>query len=164
MIIAIVGIVFGILVMTYSEIDTVTREATWDSIVDQDKNFTQNTWDYKFVNSTWTSFNNTLASVTGVVISNATFTGVVDTDYELNLTTSKYEFTSFAYGGRFVNNSTYYIDYSADSDGTASINKVSANTYKGFNLGSIAPIVLAAGLIISIVIGFAGIVLGKRGE
>jgi len=42
----------------------------------------------------------------------------------------------------------------------ASITKVSANIYKGFDLGSIAPIVLAAGLIITIVIGFAGMVMG----
>jgi hypothetical protein len=43
----------------------------------------------------------------------------------------------------------------------ASIAKVNANIYKGFDLGSIAPIVLAAGLIITIVIGFAGLVMGQ---
>ena len=42
----------------------------------------------------------------------------------------------------------------------ASIAKINANIYKGFDLGSIAPIVLAAGLIITIVIGFAGLVMG----
>jgi len=41
-----------------------------------------------------------------------------------------------------------------------SITTINANVYSGFNLGAIAPIVLAAGLIITIVIGFAGMVMG----
>lgn len=39
------------------------------------------------------------------------------------------------------------------------IDKINANVYKGFDLASISPIVLAAGLIITIVIGFAGMVM-----
>jgi len=48
------------------------------------------------------------------------------------------------------------------SAANASITKINANIYKGFDLGSIAPIVLAAGLIITIVIGFAGMVMGNQ--
>jgi len=58
-----------------------------------------------------------------------------------------------------------YSNIESNIEGTsdaanASITKINDNVYKGFNLGSIAPIVLAAGLIITIVIGFAGMVMG----
>jgi hypothetical protein len=49
-----------------------------------------------------------------------------------------------------------------DDASNATISQVNTNVYKGFNLGSIAPIVLAAGLIITIVIGFAGMVMGGQ--
>lgn len=47
-----------------------------------------------------------------------------------------------------------------DNTSNATIDTITNNVYKGFNLGSIAPIVLAAGLIITIVAGFAGMVMG----
>ena len=47
----------------------------------------------------------------------------------------------------------------------ASIAKISTNVYKGFNLGSIAPIVLAASLVITIVLGMVGAMyVGGRSE
>jgi hypothetical protein len=53
------------------------------------------------------------------------------------------------------------VTYDYQTDGTASVRKIDTNTYKGFDLGSIAPIVLAAGLIISIVVGF-GVMMFRR--
>jgi len=52
-----------------------------------------------------------------------------------------------------------------NADANTSIAKVKSNVYKGFNLGAISPLIMAAGLVITIVLGMLGsLYMGGRSE
>jgi len=51
---------------------------------------------------------------------------------------------------------TYSVSYTAEGLGVTSAEKVASNMYKGYDLASIAPLIMGATLVISIVLGMLG--------
>jgi len=152
MILAMLGIVLGIVVMVYAEIDPIILDAASYEAVDE-----STTWN--FTDSIFHTVDNTMAAEPHVTISNTTNTLTEDTEYIVHIANSTIEASS----SLMLNNSAYDIDYSYQGDAYSSAETVSSNVYKGFNMASISPLVMAAGLIISIVLTMLGAMyLGGR--
>jgi len=157
MIIAIVGIIFGIMTMVYSNVSSVVIPTTFDSS-SESFNDTGSTTD-------WTVLSNTIASEDGVTAYSITAANSTETFYngiDFNTTISNNSVLISNKAGSMLRNVSYTFSYSSEGLGTNSARTLDSNQYKGFDLGSIAPIVLAAGLIISIVVGFAAMTMGRR--
>lgn len=56
----------------------------------------------------------------------------------------------------------YTVTYDGAGDGYTSVQGVNANVYKGFDLGSIAPLIMGATLVISIVLGMVGAFMYRK--
>lgn len=56
----------------------------------------------------------------------------------------------------------YIVTYTGQSTGYASVEGVNENVYKGFDLGSIAPLIMGASLVITIVMGMAGAFMMRK--
>jgi len=159
MVIAIVGITIGILIMTYSSISDSVTPATYDSYGESINDSSA----IATVGEAQT-LTKTIGSIDGVtpysmVVTNSSKTFVLGTDYNVSISGNSIN-VSGAQSGKMDKNLSYGVTYDYVGDGSTTLAKIDANVYKGFDLGSIAPIVLAAGLIITIVIGFAGLVMG----
>jgi hypothetical protein len=155
-ILAIVAIVMGIMIMTYSNISQAVLPSTF-------KSTTQVIEDKTNIGVlTWVTLTQTIGSTDGLtpysltVTKNGTSTLVLGTGYNITIANNT---INPAPGNK---NASLSITYGSQQGGTTSFNKVDTNMYRGFDLGSIAPIVLAAGLVISVVIGFAAMTLGRR--
>jgi len=159
-IIAVIGITIGILLMSYSSISQNVRPATFKTATNENFSLVTTTPE-----SSWQALAHTVgASATdptlpySLTLKNSTQTFVRGTDYNVTVANSSLQVRD-PLNGTILN-----VTYDYEGAGTASLDQIDSNTYKGFDLTSIAPIVLAAGLIITIVIGFAGMVMGGGRE
>lgn len=145
MVLMMLGIVLGIVVMVYAELDPIIIDASADEMVGETMNWS--------TPDSWNVTTNTLARTPRVSVYNASYTGVETTDFVVAFANSSIQLVS---GGGLTNESEYSVDYDYQGTAYASAEKVNANVYKGFNLASISPLVMAAGLIISIVLTMLG--------
>lgn len=152
-VLAVVAMVLGIMVMVFAEMEPSFLDSASSSIADE-------TWNSSAPQGTAVTLTYTLAQTPNVVISNASGTFTETTDYVVYVGNSSLATVS---GGGMANNLEYDVDYSYQDEGYITMNKVNTNVYKGFNLSSIAPIVLAAALVITIVLGMvAAMYVGRR--
>ncbi len=154
--ITIVAIVFGMMVMVYSNISSQILPNTFDT-KSEAFNDTGATTD-------WTVLSETIASEDGSTAYSIQAKNNSETFYDgidFNTTISNNSVLISNKAGSMLRNVSYTFDYSYEGAGTESARKIDSNEYKGFDLGSIAPIVLAAGLIITIVIGFGAMVFRR---
>lgn len=152
MVLAMLGIILGIVVMVYAEMDPIILDASSTEVTAEAVNWTAvNTWNV-------TTF--TMAQLPHVSVYNATYTGIENTDFNVSVANSSIQLVN---GGTLDNATEYSVDYSYQGEAYISAGKVSSNVYKGFNMASISPLVMAAGLVISIVLGMLGsMYLGGR--
>ena len=150
---AVVAVVLGLMVMVFAEMEPNFMDSASSSIADE-------TWNSSAPQGTAVALTYTLAQTPNVVISNASGTFTETTDYVVYVGNSS---LATVVGGGMANNLEYDVDYSYQGESYVTMGKVNTNVYKGFNLSSIAPIVLAAALIITIVLGMAAAMyVGKR--
>lgn len=153
-ILAIVAIVLGVMIMTYSNITDAVRPSTFKSYTET-MNDTSAQASLTYNATYYPIGTDDDLTAYSMVITNATKTLVLNTDYFVFVGNSTVRFSADD------KNKSNTLVYDSKQGGTTSLDKIDTSMYKGFDLGSIAPIVLAAGLIISVVIGFA-VMVGKR--
>ena len=153
-----VALVLGIVVMVYAPIQQSTLEGTFRTSTNTTFNDTS-----AQATVTWLYLGNTIASsndATAYSISVVNSTSVTLTqgqDYNVTVANSTVSIKASA----AQKNKTMAITYSYEPTASATQRTLATNQYSGFSLGALTPIVLAAGLIISVIIGFA---YGLRGK
>jgi len=154
----IVALMFGIMVMVYSPIQKSTLEGTFRTSVN-------NTWNDTTAQATvtWLSLGNTLASSNDAtaysitVVNSTSVTLTQGQDYNVTVSNS----TMAVKASAAQKNKTMTVTYSYEPTGSTTQRTLATNQYSGFNLGALTPIVLAAGLIITVILTFAVTVRGK---
>lgn len=152
----VLAVVFGIVIMIYANTSPTILAGSFHTA-------TAESFNNSGPPNTWTALANTIGSTGGttaysISIYNATETLVQGTDYNVTVANSSVLIIPAK------RNLTYSATYAWEDSGASTVRSVNSNTYQGFNIGSVIPIVIAASLIITIVLGFAGMILGRRGE
>ena len=152
--IGVVAVLFGVMVMINAEIETSVMDSADLRICHEDWNSS--------VAGTWVGVTYGMTPYPEVNVFNATTTFTEGSDFEVRTSDSTIRTIN---GTTMLVNASFQIDYNSVTPGYESAAKIEANIYKGFNLGSIAPIVMAAALVITIVLGLVGAMyVGRREE
>lgn len=146
----VVGVIIIVMVMIFSNIEPSVLDSAADSATDE-------TWNCSTLGS-HVATTYTFARTPGVVITNTTVTFTETTDYIVNANST----IQSVIGGTMLVDTEYDLDYNYQGAGYNSVEVTSGNVYTGFDLQSIAPIVLAASLIIGIIMLLAGGVMMSR--
>lgn len=148
----IVGIIFGIMVMIFASLDPIILDSSASVITET---FTTG------ASPAYVTLNYTMVEDHRVVLYNSTATFVDGTDYNVSWANS-----SIRIGDPNIrdmeNSSVYDIQYRYQGDGYSSVATVNANVYKGFDLGSIAPLIMGATLVITIVLSMVGAFMYRK--
>jgi len=160
-IVALVGIMLGLMVMVYAPTSDATLKGTFRTTTNSTFNDTSATGS----TGVWIIVSPALASadsstVYSITMNNATETFVLGTDFNASYSNSSVQISHTAGGP--LKNTTNTIVYSSEGTGVTTQRSVTTNMFSGFNMSAIAPIVLAAGLIITIVVMFTGMVLSGK--
>ena len=138
----IAGIIFALMIMIYANVQPELQENSCKPIVGE----------------SWTApANNSSLAVTYTMCATPAFTisgsAVVATDYTVHSANSS---IVNLYTDGLIEGTVYSVSYLSEGTGYTSANKISTNMYKGFDLGSIAPLIMGASLVITIVLGMVG--------
>ena len=146
----VVGIVIIVMVMIFSNIEPSVLDSAATVATDE-------TWNCSTIGS-FVAPTYSFARTPGVEITNSTVTFTETTDYIVYSNNT----IQSVIGGTMIADTEYNLDYNYQGAGYNSVEVTSGNVYTGFDLQSIAPIVLAASLILGIILTLAGGVIMSR--
>lgn len=150
----VVGILIGIMVMIFASIEPTILESSATTIYDSATSPSSSTVG-------GLTLNYTMIDATTMRVYNATDELSINTDfwgYAANNT------ILFADPGvsDVEASAEYTVTYDGAGDGYSTVSGVNANVYKGFDLGSIAPLIMGASLVLTIVLGMVGAFMYRK--
>lgn len=145
-VLGVVGIAIGIMVMIFAAMEPTILGSAAETMSE--------TW-LTTNNGSYDAVNYTMYDPPSVVLYNGTTTFTEGVHYTVSASNSSIVYPYPVDGSYIQNGTVYYIDYKYQGTGYASVAGVNENVYKGFDLGSIAPLIMGATLVITIVMGMA---------